>query len=132
MKVVDCSAIIDALTHAERGARLRATLDDELFSPDLLVSEVLAFARRKQLDKRLTAAQADSLRRQRTETQAKLLKAANAAEYQLVSGTSLKVGDIVLVEAGDTMPFEIYRQQYISPDRLGLGTTAVAPALAAA
>ena len=61
MKVVDCSAIIDALTHAERGARLRATLDDELFAPDLLVSEVLAFARRKQFDKRLTAAQADSL-----------------------------------------------------------------------
>jgi potassium-transporting ATPase ATP-binding subunit len=49
-------------------------------------------------------AQADSLRRQRTETQAKLLKAANAADYQLVSGTSLKVGDIVLVEAGDTIP----------------------------
>ena len=42
-------------------------------------------------------AQADTLRRQRTETQAKLLKAANSADYQLVSGTSLKVGDIVLV-----------------------------------
>ena len=49
-------------------------------------------------------AQADSLRRQRTETQAKLLKAANSADYQLVPGTSLKVGDIVLVEAGDTIP----------------------------
>ena len=49
-------------------------------------------------------AQADSLRRQRTETQAKLLTAANSRDYKLVPGTSLKVGDIVLVEAGDTIP----------------------------
>src|SRR6476620_8404565 len=49
-------------------------------------------------------AQADSLRRQRTETQAKLLQAANAKDYKVVPGTSLKVGDIVLVEAGDTIP----------------------------
>ena len=49
-------------------------------------------------------AQADSLRRQRTETQAKLLAAANSRDFKLVPGTSLKVGDIVLVEAGDTIP----------------------------
>src|SRR5262245_41113722 len=49
-------------------------------------------------------AQADALRRQRTETQAKLLSAANAKAYSLVAGTSLKVGDIVLVEAGDYIP----------------------------
>jgi len=46
-------------------------------------------------------AQADSLRRQRIETQAKLLSAANSRDHTLVAGTSLKVGDIVLVEAGD-------------------------------
>ncbi|MGJ7485351.1 glutamate--cysteine ligase [Variovorax sp. LT2P21] len=28
------------------------------------------------------------------------------------------------IEAADTMPFEIYRQQYVSPARLGLGTRA--------
>ncbi len=49
-------------------------------------------------------AQADSLRRQRTETQAKLLMAANSKDYQLVPGASLKIGDIVLVEAGDIIP----------------------------
>ena len=49
-------------------------------------------------------AQADSLRRQRTETQAKLLTDAASRDYGLVSGTSLKVGDVVLVEAGDTIP----------------------------
>src|SRR4249920_2167229 len=49
-------------------------------------------------------AQADSLRRQRTETQAKLLGAANSKDYKLVPATSLKVGDVVLVEAGDFIP----------------------------
>lgn len=48
-------------------------------------------------------AQADSLRKTRTESQAKLLTGAGNA-FKLVPGTSLKVGDIVLVEAGDTIP----------------------------
>src|SRR5882672_1497137 len=45
-------------------------------------------------------AQADSLRRTRTETQAKLLTGADRSSYKMVAGTSLKVGDVVLVEAG--------------------------------
>src|SRR5688572_15010231 len=49
-------------------------------------------------------AQADALRRQRTEAQAKLLRSESAQDYDLVPGTSLKVGDVVLVEAGDTIP----------------------------
>jgi potassium-transporting ATPase ATP-binding subunit len=49
-------------------------------------------------------AQADSLRRQRTETQAKLLTGSDRKSYKSVAGTSLKVGDVVLVEAGDTIP----------------------------
>lgn len=48
-------------------------------------------------------AQAESLKKTRTESQAKLLTGADKT-YQLVSGTSLKVGDIVLVEAGDNIP----------------------------
>jgi K+-transporting ATPase ATPase B chain len=49
-------------------------------------------------------AQADSLRRTRTEMQAKLLTAAGGRNVKLVPSTTLKVGDIVLVEAGDTIP----------------------------
>ncbi|MGI9377769.1 MAG: potassium-transporting ATPase subunit KdpB [Tsuneonella suprasediminis] len=49
-------------------------------------------------------AQADSLRRSRTETQAKLLTNGNGDSVKLVPGTSLKVGDVVLVEAGDIIP----------------------------
>jgi len=48
-------------------------------------------------------AQAESLRKTRTESQAKLLSGAGR-DYRLVAGTSLKVGDVVLVEAGDTIP----------------------------
>ena len=49
-------------------------------------------------------AQADALRRTRTETQAKLLSGPGRKNVKLVPGTSLKVGDVVLVEAGDTIP----------------------------
>ena len=49
-------------------------------------------------------AQADALRRTRTETQAKLLSGTGSRNYKMVPGTSLKVGDVVLVEAGDTIP----------------------------
>src|SRR3977135_1302675 len=49
-------------------------------------------------------AQADALRRQRTETQAKLLSGSDRSNYKKVPGTNLKVGDVVLVEAGDTIP----------------------------
>src|SRR6266581_2691186 len=48
-------------------------------------------------------AQAESLRRTRVDSQAKLLEGAGN-KYRLVPGTSLKVGDIVLVEAGDNIP----------------------------
>ena len=48
-------------------------------------------------------AQAESLRKTRTESQAKLLTG-SGRDYRLVPGTSLKVGDVVLVEAGDNIP----------------------------
>src|SRR5882724_6204386 len=48
-------------------------------------------------------AQAESLRKTRTESQAKLLTGSDKT-YRLVPGTSLKVGDVVLVEAGDNIP----------------------------
>ncbi len=49
-------------------------------------------------------AQAESLRKTRTETQAKLLTGTDLKSFKIVSGTSLKVGDIVLVEAGEIIP----------------------------
>ena len=49
-------------------------------------------------------AQADALRRTRTETQAKLLIGTDRRNFRRVPGTSLKVGDVVVVDAGDTIP----------------------------
>jgi K+-transporting ATPase ATPase B chain len=50
-------------------------------------------------------AQADTLRRQRTETQAKLITGSGDQQnYRLLPSTNLKVGDLVLVEAGDMIP----------------------------
>src|SRR5262245_1724069 len=49
-------------------------------------------------------AQADALRRQRTETQAKLLSDSTGKDLRLIPSASLKIGDIVLVEPGDMIP----------------------------
>jgi K+-transporting ATPase ATPase B chain len=50
-------------------------------------------------------AQADTLRRQRTETQAKLITGTGDSQsYRLIPSTELKVGNVVLVEAGDLIP----------------------------
>jgi len=50
-------------------------------------------------------AQADTLRRQRTETQAKLITGGGDQQnYRLIPSTDLKIGDLVLVEAGDLIP----------------------------
>src|SRR5580704_13002513 len=46
-------------------------------------------------------AQADTLRRQRTETQAKLIAGSGDSQnFRLIPSTDLKVGNVVLVEAG--------------------------------
>jgi K+-transporting ATPase ATPase B chain len=49
-------------------------------------------------------AQADALRRTRTETKAKRLQAANSQNFERVDATALKAGDLVLVETGDLIP----------------------------
>ena len=49
-------------------------------------------------------AQADTLRRARTETMAKRLTSIDAKNYETVAAPALKQGDVVLVEAGDLIP----------------------------
>jgi potassium-transporting ATPase ATP-binding subunit len=49
-------------------------------------------------------AQADNLRRMRTETQAKRLSGPNTRDFTQVSALDLRQGDIVLVEANDIIP----------------------------
>ena len=72
-------------------------------------------------------------RAQSLQIRAKLLalpfSAAQQARFDALAQQSLQ--EQKDIESRDSMPFEIYRQQYISPERLGLGKAAVAPALAA-
>lgn len=49
-------------------------------------------------------AQAETLRRAKRETTAKRLRGTQATEYDLVPATSLRKGDVVMVEAGDIIP----------------------------
>jgi potassium-transporting ATPase ATP-binding subunit len=49
-------------------------------------------------------AQADALRRTKTQTMAKRLRHADTHDYELVPATSLQKGDLVIVEAGDHIP----------------------------
>ncbi len=49
-------------------------------------------------------AQADSLRKTKTDTMAKLLASRDATTHKLVPATDLRRGDLVLVEVGDVIP----------------------------
>jgi len=60
---------------------------------------------------------------------ARPLDPAVAARLERAAADSL--AEQARIEAADTMPFEVYRQMYVSPDRLGMGRSAVAPALVA-
>jgi glutamate--cysteine ligase len=72
-------------------------------------------------------------RAQSQQAKAKLLtlpfSGGQQARFAALSQQSLH--DQKAIEAADTMPFETYRQQYMSPERLGLSKAAIAPALAA-
>ncbi|RZJ24951.1 MAG: glutamate--cysteine ligase [Haliea sp.] len=101
-----------------------------LEDPGLLPSSRVLAVMEKDFDNSFlafTAAQSQQIR-------AKLLalpfSAGQQAKFAAMSQQSQE--DQKAIEAADTMPFEIYRQQYLSPERLGLTRAAVAPALAAA
>ncbi|MCY1558331.1 hypothetical protein D9M68_952540 [compost metagenome] len=70
---------------------------------------------------------------QSEQAKAKLLRLpfAGSLQARMEALARQSVEDQKAVEAADTMPFEQYRQQYVSSERLGLGQAAVAPALAA-
>ncbi|NML44965.1 glutamate--cysteine ligase [Ramlibacter sp. G-1-2-2] len=70
---------------------------------------------------------------QSEQAKAKLLKLplASGLQTKMDALVQQSIADQEAVEAADTLPFEQYRLQYISPERLGLTKAAVAPALAA-
>jgi glutamate--cysteine ligase len=71
-------------------------------------------------------------RTQSQQAKAKLLAlpfgAGQQAKFAALSEQSVR--DQKAIEAADSLPFEAYRQQYVSPERLDLSSAAIAPALA--
>ena len=100
-----------------------------LEQPELLPSARVLAVMQQDFDKSLIG----FARAQSQQIKAKLLalpfSAAQQAKFAALSEQSVR--DQQAIEASDSMPFEVYRQQYISPERLGLTKTAIAPALAA-
>ena len=67
------------------------------------------------------------------QAKAKLLKLpyADALQARHEATARQSVEEQAVVEASDTLPFELFRQQYVSPQRLQLSQEAVTPQLAA-
>ena len=61
MKVVDASAMVDVLIGNPNAVRLQPALDDDLFAPDLLVSELFQTMHRLIRDAWITNPEADDL-----------------------------------------------------------------------
>ncbi|MBI2770181.1 MAG: glutamate--cysteine ligase [Burkholderiales bacterium] len=100
-----------------------------LAEPDLLPSaRVLAAMARDHENSFTGFARAQS---QQTKDKLLGLPYGTALNKKLEAMAQRSVQDQKDIEAADTMPFEIYRQQYVSAERLGLTRTAIAPALAA-
>jgi glutamate--cysteine ligase len=118
-------AVHGSSDHGDALRAAQALLDD----PGLLPSaRVLAVMERDCANSFIAFTRAHS-----QQAKAKLLgmpfPAGLQARFEALTAQSLQ--DQQKIEAADTMPFEQYRQQYISPERLGLSRTAIAPALAA-
>jgi len=111
--------------HADAVRAARALLDE----PDLLPSARVLAVMEKEFDNSFIG----FTRAQSRQTKAKLLglpfSGTQQARFDAMSQESVR--EQVEIEARDTMPFEIYRQKYVSAERLGKSRAAVAPALAA-
>ena len=100
-----------------------------LQQPELLPSARVLAVMKQDFDSSFTAfgcAQSQQVR-------AKLLSLPFSVGQQakFAAMTEQSMRDQQAIEAADRIPFETYRQQYVSPERLALTTTAIAPALAA-
>lgn len=132
-EIVDACAPIAAMLDRVHGTtdygdavRAAAALLD---SPDMLPSaRVLSVLAREHENNFVAFTLAQS-----EQAKAKLLRLpfTGGLQARMEALARQSVQDQADVEARDSMPFENFRQQYISPERLGLGRAAVAPALVA-
>jgi glutamate--cysteine ligase len=117
----DCAPIAVALDEAhgnhdysEALAAAKAALDD----PSLLPSARVLATMAKDFDNSFVKFVRAQSEKTRDTLQALPWTAAQQSHFEALSQESVAAQK--RIEAADTMPFEIYRQQYVSPDRLGV------------
>jgi glutamate--cysteine ligase len=123
--LAECGPIADALDAANGGGDYRAALQSALAAldqPDTLPSARVLATMASDFDSSYVA----FIRAQSTSTRQALLAlpwtAAQADRYAAMAAAS--VAEQQRIEAADSMPFEQYRQAYLSPDRLQVKQTA--------
>ncbi|MEW6479633.1 MAG: glutamate--cysteine ligase [Pseudomonadota bacterium] len=122
-ELMPLAVAMDGLLDSEHHARVIAQARERLQAPDTLPSaRVLAAVRRDHADSFVAFARAQS-QRIRDELLALPWSAAQQARFEAMSAAS--VAEQQRIEAADTMPFEIYRQEYVSAARLGKPLEAV-------
>jgi glutamate--cysteine ligase len=100
-----------------------------LQQPDLLPSARVLAVMQRDFDNSFVG----FTRAQSQQTKAKLLALpfSGGQQARFAAMSEQSVQDQKAIEAADILAFEAYRQQYVSPERLGLSQAAIAPALAA-
>jgi len=119
--IAQCRPIADALDAAQGGSDYRDALQsaaDRLAQPDTTPSARVLAAMAQDFDNSFIR----FVRAQALQTQATLLGLPLSAEQQarFADLSKASIAEQKKIEAGDTMPFEIYREQYVSAERLGL------------
>jgi glutamate--cysteine ligase len=119
--LAQCAPIAAALDAAQGGSAytdaLRAA-ETSLQQPETLPSARVLDAMRRDHDSSFVAfARAQSLATQQVLLD---LPFSETQQARFEALTRQSVAEQKAIEAADSMPFEIYRQQYVSPDRLGL------------
>jgi glutamate--cysteine ligase len=123
------AAALDAAHRTTDYSDALRSANAQMEDPDLLPSARVLAVMEKDFGNSFTAfTRAQS---QLTKTKLLGLPFSGAQQARFEALTAQSVQDQKTIEAADTIPFDSYRQQYISPDRLGLSQAAIAPALAA-
>jgi glutamate--cysteine ligase len=118
-------AIHGSTDYADALRSARALLDQ----PDLLPSaRVLAVMEAEHAKSHIAFTRAQS---QHIKSKLLALPFPAALQSKFEQLTAESVREQKAIEAADTLPFEAWRQEYVSPDRLGMSRAAIAPALAA-
>ena len=119
--LAECAPIADALDAAHGGAAYRDALSSAstaLDSPDTLPSARVLGAMTQDHENTYVRFVLDQSRRHRATIEAMPLPADAQAQFAKMAADSIE--EQRQIELADTLPFEHYRQKYLSPERLGL------------